>query len=184
MPVGFLSDEQVAAYGKFNGVPSRAELERFFFLDDADQQLVRSRRGEDNRLGFALQLGTVRFLGAFLPDPLDVPGVVLDYVADQLGVGDPSVVKGYLERRKTAYEHSWRSRRRTGTGSSPMSRSPGSCVLSSPPAREPVRNDLSPCSIRRLLGCAPVGCCSQESAFWPGWSLKFGGKPASGFTPR
>ncbi len=61
MPVEFLSDEQVAAYGKFTAEPSQAELERFFFLDDVDRELVGRRRGEHNRLGFAVQLGTVRF---------------------------------------------------------------------------------------------------------------------------
>jgi Domain of unknown function (DUF4158) len=60
MPVEFLTDEEVAAYGRFGGPPSRAELERFFFLNDRDRELVRQRRRPQNRLGFALQLGTVR----------------------------------------------------------------------------------------------------------------------------
>ncbi|SCG16482.1 protein of unknown function [Micromonospora echinofusca] len=82
-------------------------MERFFFLDDADRELVVTRRGAHNRLGFASQLVTVRFLGAFLSDPLDVPLVVLDYVAAQVGVGDPSCVKRYTEREKTRLEHQW-----------------------------------------------------------------------------
>jgi hypothetical protein len=105
MSMGFLSDEQAAAYGRFDGAPSRAELERFFFLDDLDQQLVGRRRGEHNRLGFALQLGTVRFLGTLLPDPLEVPGLVVEYLGRQLGVADPSVVKTYAERLATQWEH-------------------------------------------------------------------------------
>jgi hypothetical protein len=101
----FLSDDQVAAYGRFAGPPERAELERFFFLDDADRLLVARRRGDHNRLGFSLQLGTVRFIGTFLADPLDVPVVVVDYLAGQLGVADASSVKRYAERQSTQWEH-------------------------------------------------------------------------------
>lgn len=43
MPVEFLSDEQAAAYGRFDGELSVAGLERFFFLDDADRRLVGQR---------------------------------------------------------------------------------------------------------------------------------------------
>lgn len=43
---------------------------------------------------------TVRHLGRFLEDPFDVPNVVLDYVASQIGVADPSCVKAYLERER------------------------------------------------------------------------------------
>lgn len=67
--------------------------------------MVAGRRGDYSRLGFALQLVTVRWLGTFLEDPLDVPVVVLDFVAEQLGIGDPSVVGKYLERRTMLFEH-------------------------------------------------------------------------------
>jgi len=40
MPMEFLTDAQVAGYGRFDGVPSRADLERLFVLDDADEPSV------------------------------------------------------------------------------------------------------------------------------------------------
>jgi Domain of unknown function (DUF4158) len=80
----FLSDAEAAAFGRFDGAPSRDDLDRFFLLDDVDRELIDKRRGAHNRLGFALQLGTVRLLGAFLPDPTDVPDAVLRYAADPI----------------------------------------------------------------------------------------------------
>ena len=100
-----VGSEEGAAYGRFAEPPSRAEMERFFFLDDADRRLVDRRRGDRNRVGFALQLGTVRFLGTFLADPTDVPTAVVDYVAGQVGASDASCLKGYLSRRATRFEH-------------------------------------------------------------------------------
>ena len=110
MPVEFLADDEAAAYGRYAGAPSQADLERVFFLEE-DRALVDRRRGEHMKLGFALQLVTVRWLGTFLEDPLEVPGAVLDFVARQLGVADPSQVKRYTERRKTRFDHQWEIRR-------------------------------------------------------------------------
>ncbi|KWX04834.1 transposase [Carbonactinospora thermoautotrophica] len=105
MPVEFLTDEQAAGYAAYRGAPSRAELERFFFLDDADRELIEGKRRAHNRLGFAVQLCTVRYLGVFLDDPTDVPAEVADYLAEQLDVADPLVLKAYGERENTRLEH-------------------------------------------------------------------------------
>jgi hypothetical protein len=105
VPVEFLTDEQAAGYAAYRGAPSRAELERFFFLDDADRELIEGKRRAHNRLGFAVQLCTVRYLGVFLDDPTDVPAEVADYLAEQLDVADPSVLKAYGERENTRLEH-------------------------------------------------------------------------------
>jgi len=110
MPLEFLTDAQVAGYGRFEGVPSRADLERFFVLDEVDKKLINDRRGEHNRLGLMLQATTVRFVGRFLEDPLDVPWPVVEYVAAQLGITDASSVKRYTDRAMTAYEHAWQIR--------------------------------------------------------------------------
>jgi uncharacterized protein DUF4158 len=114
VPVEFLTDDEAAAYGRYAGPPSQADLDRVFLLDDADLELVGRHRGEHMRAGFALQLTTVRWLGTFLEDPLDVPGEVLDFIAGQLGVADPSQVKRYTEREKTRFDHQWEIRRARG----------------------------------------------------------------------
>ncbi len=56
----------------------------------------------------------MRYVGLFLEDPLDVPWPVVEYLAGQLEIGDPSCVKAYVERAKTAYEHSWEIRKQFG----------------------------------------------------------------------
>ena len=100
-------------YGRF-GALSRVELERFFYLDDEDRRLIAARRRDYNRLGFALQVVTVRQLGMFLADPLDVPPELIDYLAEQLGIEDSSCVRRYTEREKTKLEHAWEIQREYG----------------------------------------------------------------------
>jgi TnpA family transposase len=108
MPVEFLSDEVVAGYGRFAGVPSLRDLDRCCWLNDVDLALIRDRRRDVNRLGFAVQLATVRLVGVFVPDMLEVPWPVVESVAQQLGIADPGIVKGYQSRTKTVYEHQWK----------------------------------------------------------------------------
>ncbi|HSK89835.1 MAG TPA: DUF4158 domain-containing protein [Euzebyales bacterium] len=111
MPVEFLSDDQASAYGRFTSGFTRTELERYFFLDDVDRALIEPKRREHNKLGFAVQLATVRYVGRFLDDPLDgVPVELIEYLAEQLGIADPSCVKSYGERDKTRLEHLWEIR--------------------------------------------------------------------------
>jgi Domain of unknown function (DUF4158) len=67
--------------------PSPYELERFFRLDADGLRLLEGKRRDVNRLGFAVQWGTVRMLGTFLgEDPTAVPAGVAGFVAEQLWV--------------------------------------------------------------------------------------------------
>ena len=95
MPVNFLSASQKQHYGCYVGEPTAAQLAQYFHLDNTDQTHLARRRGLHNRLGFAVQLGTVRFLGTFLPDPTAVPAGVVRYLAQQLRIADPSCLTRY-----------------------------------------------------------------------------------------
>ena len=86
VPVSFLTEDQERRYGRFAGDPRPEQLARHFHLDDADHAFMAGHRGAHMRLGCAVQLGTVRFLGAFLEDPTDVPVRVVHCLAGQLGL--------------------------------------------------------------------------------------------------
>ena len=104
MPVSFLTAEQEQRYGRYNCAPSQEQLDRYFYLDDADLVTIRRRRWEHMRLGFAVQLGTVRFLGTFLADPTEVPPIVVTTLAQRIGVSDPTCLDQYWEG-KIRWEH-------------------------------------------------------------------------------
>jgi len=105
MADGFLTGDQLRRYGRYTGDPDAAQLARYFYLDAADRGLVDVRRGEHNRLGFAVQLCTVRFLGTFLPDPAEVPWAVAEHLATQLSIADHGVLKVYAARDATNRDH-------------------------------------------------------------------------------
>ncbi|MBB5781943.1 DUF4158 domain-containing protein [Nonomuraea jabiensis] len=81
-------------------------------------------------------------LGTFLLDPRDVPHVAVDYVAEQIGVADPSCIKLYPERAQTKWDHQGEIGSCWSTGSSPRPRTSccGSwdrgCATSGSPRRE------------------------------------------------
>jgi TnpA family transposase len=113
MPVSFLSAEQERRYGRYTGAPSTDQLARHFHLDDADRELAMAKRWDHMRLGFAVQLGTVRFLGTFVDDLATVPARVVDDMARQLSIGNPDCITVYRDSR-ARWQHAREIRIRLG----------------------------------------------------------------------
>ena len=114
MPVNFLAPAQARRYGRYNGDPAPTQLATYFFLDDKDRAEIASHRGSQNKLGYAVQLCTARFLSTFLPDPTDVPRIVVKHLAAQLGIRELDCLEQYRDRPATHRAHVAEIRERHG----------------------------------------------------------------------
>ncbi len=83
---------------------SEDDLIRHYSLSDADLSLIRQRRGDANRLGFAAQLCLLRYPGHVLSVDTPVPSLLLQWLGRQLRI-DPVSWSQYAEREETRREH-------------------------------------------------------------------------------
>ena len=113
VPIGFLSDAERERLDSFPAQVVPGDIETYFTLSRADRRQIPRTTSPANRLGFALQLGTLRFLG-FCPDDLStVPEAVVAFVARQLDVA-PGELARYGRRGQTRTEHLRQIRRYLG----------------------------------------------------------------------
>lgn len=80
------------------------ELGTHFTFTQHDLEIIQQRRRDYNRLGFAVQLCVLRYLGWTLSDIKEVPVQVLRYIAKQINA-DVDSFSAYGEREATKYEH-------------------------------------------------------------------------------
>jgi Domain of unknown function (DUF4158) len=90
-----------------------AILRKYFSLTHADLDEVEHCRGPANKLGFSVQLCTLRWRGHFLRDTRDVPASVLEVLAHELGLL-PMLIADYPRDEKTRFSHLERIRRHLG----------------------------------------------------------------------
>ena len=115
MAVSFLTTAQRDRYGRYPDVVTPNDLSRCFHLSDDDRAQIMSCRGHHNRLGFALQLSTVRYLGTFLDDPIAVPSSVLQSLSQQLAIHTLDGLQSYRKGEQRE-EHVTKIRKRYGYG--------------------------------------------------------------------
>ncbi|MFW9620770.1 MAG: Tn3 family transposase, partial [Macromonas sp.] len=83
---------------------AKDDIIRYYTLSEADLSLIRQRRGDANRLGFAVQLCLLRHPGQGLLPHAVVPVVLLEWVGQQLQL-DTACWPQYAEREETRREH-------------------------------------------------------------------------------
>lgn len=114
MPVGYLSESQVREYGRFPDELTPDQLARYFHLDDADLAFVAVHRGDHNRLGVAVQLGSLRMLGTFPEDPTAAPVSALRFTAQHLSLTEPEELIAEYARSEGRWRHAPRIRHHYG----------------------------------------------------------------------
>ena len=88
-------------------------LRKYFTLTKPDLEEVEQCRGAVNKLGFAIQICTLRWQGYFLTDSRNLQPEVIETIASQAGVL-PLPIDGYPQNDKTRFEHLERIRRHLG----------------------------------------------------------------------
>ena len=104
MPVQFFTTSQRENLNRFPQNIEHNDVITYFTLSERDLAEIPIYSHAANRLGFALQLGALRFMG-FFPTPLQsAPSGVVSYVANQIGV-EPTVLLEYGQRVHTVSDH-------------------------------------------------------------------------------
>src|SRR6516165_1787916 len=103
MPGQLFSDAERRGLGAFPAQVSHEDLVTYYTLTRSDRAKVNRYPDDTGRLGFSLQLGTLRYLG-FCPDDLgSVPREVVGFLAEQLKV-PPEGLSAYGRRAQTRTE--------------------------------------------------------------------------------
>lgn len=86
MPSRFLTNAEKERLESFPAEINEVDKTAFFTLTDYDLALINRRTGEQNRLGLAILLCCLRFLG-FIPESFsDMPSEIIKYLAEQLKI--------------------------------------------------------------------------------------------------
>jgi TnpA family transposase len=80
------------------------DLIRHYSFTEADLSLIRQRRGDANRIGFAVQLSLLRYPGYALASNITVPDPVIQWIAGQIR-SDAAAWAQYGARDQTRREH-------------------------------------------------------------------------------
>lgn len=104
MPIQFLSEADHERLSTCPDALAQDDLDTYFLLNTEDLSAVGRLRGDTNRLGFALQLCCLRYLGFFPANLRTLDRQIVGYVGHQLSLGSECLSE-YGRREATFHEH-------------------------------------------------------------------------------
>lgn len=76
----------------------------YYTFSKKDLEIIKKRRREENRLGFAIQLAVLRYPGWSYTHIKSIPDSVIQYISKQIGI-NPSSFTHYPQRENTLWDH-------------------------------------------------------------------------------
>jgi TnpA family transposase len=104
MPVQLFSSADRERLSRYPNNTTHDDLIRYFTLNEDDLHVTLKQRGDANRLGFALHLCTLRYLGFLPTDLLEPPADILHYLVSQLST-TAAAFEQYSARPNTRSGH-------------------------------------------------------------------------------
>ena len=99
-----LTKEQRLEYTSIPEDLSEEAIVAYYTFSQYDIDIINSHRRDYNRLGYALQLSVLRYLGWPLSITKDIPQNVIKYVSKQIDV-DTEIYLQYGQREATIQQH-------------------------------------------------------------------------------
>ena len=84
-------------YGQYNADPTSEQLNDYFTLQPVDLEIIQTCRYEHTKLGMAVQLCTLRFLGTF-----GILGLVIMYIMANI-----ALIVQYVKLRRAGVQKNW-----------------------------------------------------------------------------
>ena len=90
------------------------QLDKYFVLSPSDLAEIQECRGATNKIGFAIQLCSLRWFGFLLVDLKPTPQNVVDILVKQIGIEEPIDLSAYPQTKTTLNAHPERIREYLG----------------------------------------------------------------------
>jgi TnpA family transposase len=93
--------QRVALYGLPENEPA---FLHHYVLSDHDIEIINQRRRPENKLGYALQICSMRYPGRLLQPGEEIPSSLMKFIGAQIGLTGDDLLH-YAQRSQTRYEH-------------------------------------------------------------------------------